>query len=408
MPPARRDPARPLTVAHLTTVDLSLRFLLLAQLRAVRDLGGTAIGVSAPGPWVAELEAEGIRHVPLHSSTRANDPLADLRAARELARVLRRERVDVLHTHNPKPGLYGRVVGRLLRVPVVVNTVHGLYATDDDPLPKRALVYSLEAVASRFSDAELVQNPEDLALMRRLHLTRHAKLLGNGVDLARFDESRFSPDDRRALRATFGASDETVVIGTVGRLVAEKGIPELIEAFSRLPHRDRYRLVVAGGADPDKPDALDPALVEQAAADGVQFLGQRSDIDALYAAMDVFVLASHREGFPRAAMEAAATGRPVIATDVRGCRQVVDDGRNGLLVPVHDPAALAGAMAALGTDPQRRAAMGTESRVVARERFDERRVVEIVLDTYARVAARKGISLPGLAPPGPAPPGPAP
>jgi glycosyltransferase involved in cell wall biosynthesis len=398
MTSARRDPARPLTVAHLTTVDLSLRFLLLAQLRAVRDRGGVAIGISAPGPWAATLEAEGIRHIPLRSSTRANDPLADVRAARELAQVLRRERVDVLHTHNPKPGLYGRVVGRLRRVPVVVNTVHGLYATEDDPWPKRALVYALEAVASRFSDAELVQNPEDLALMRRLHITRHAELLGNGVDLARFDERRFTNEERRSLRATFGADDDTIVIGTVGRLVAEKGYPELFEAFHRLPDRARYRLVVAGGTDPDKPDALDPAVVARAEADGVLLLGQRDDVDALYAAMDVFVLASHREGFPRAAMEAAATGRPVIATDVRGCRQVVDDGRNGVLVAVEDPSALAHAIAVLGADPQRRMTMGIESRTVARERFDERRVVELVLATYAEVAARKGLTLPGLVP----------
>jgi glycosyltransferase involved in cell wall biosynthesis len=385
-----------LTVAHLTTVDQSLRYLLLAQLRSVRDLGGTAIGISAPGPWVAELEAEGIRHVALRSSTRANDPLADVRAARELAQVLRREQVDVLHTHNPKPGLYGRIVGRLRRVPVVVNTVHGLYATEDDPWPKRALVYSLEAVASRFADAELVQNPEDLALLHRLHISPRAELLGNGVDLTRFDETRFPTAERRALRASFGADDDTVVVGTVGRLVAEKGYPELLEAFLGLPDRHRFRLVVAGGADPDKPDALDPALLTRAEAAGVCFLGQRDDVDALYAAMDVFVLASHREGFPRAAMEAAATGRPLIATDVRGCRQVVDDGRNGLLVPVRDPLALREAIAALGSDPARRARMGTQSRAVARARFDERQVVRIVLDAYSRVASRKGLRLPGL------------
>ena len=126
------------------------------------------------------------------------DPTADVRAARELWRILQREQIDVLHTHNPKPGFYGRIVGRLARVPVVVNTVHGLYATDDDPISRRAAVYSLEAFASRFSDAELVQNPEDLELMRRWHLTRNAELLGNGIDLTRFDPALLDgPPPRR-------------------------------------------------------------------------------------------------------------------------------------------------------------------------------------------------------------------
>jgi len=390
-----RDATRPVTIAHLTTVDMSLRFLVLAQLRAVRDRGGRAIGISAPGPWVAELEAEGIRHVALPSSTRAFDLRADMRAARELAAVLRREHVDVLHTHNPKPGLYGRVVGRLCRVPIVVNTVHGLYATPDDPLAKRALVYALEGVAARCSDAELYQNPEDLELARRLRITRHATLLGNGVDLGRFDPDRFGAADRTAVRAELGVPDDAVVVGAVGRLVAEKGYPELFEAMETLP-AGRFVLIVAGGDDPDKPDALARRVVRRAEAAGVRFLGQRSDVDRLYAAMDLFVLASHREGFPRAAMEATAMGLPVVATDIRGCRQVVDPGVTGLLVPVGDPAALAAAVAAIGDDQGRRAAMARAARHRALERFDEDRVVATVLATYREVAARKGVPLGSL------------
>ncbi len=132
-------------MAHLTTVDMSLRFLVLAQLRAVRDRGGRAIGISAPGPWVAELEAEGIGHLPLRSSTRVDGPdRRRPRRARARGGSCGASSVDVLHTHNPKPGLYGRVVGRAARVPIVVNTVHGLYATEDDPIAKRAVVYGLE------------------------------------------------------------------------------------------------------------------------------------------------------------------------------------------------------------------------------------------------------------------------
>jgi glycosyltransferase involved in cell wall biosynthesis len=380
-------PERAVKVAHLTTVDMSLRYLLLPQLRAVLERGGDVVGISAPGPWVAAIEAEGVRFRPLASSTRSFSPLADLRAAWELYRVLRDERPDLLHTHNPKPGLYGRVVGRAARVPMVVNTVHGLYATPDDPFAKRVLVYALEAVAARFSDAELIQNPEDLELVRRLRIAPRGRLLGNGVDLARFDPDRFGVEVRTAERAALGVRDDQVLIGAVGRLVREKGYPELIDAVGRLDP-DRFVLVCVGGDEPDKVDALDPALVRDARERGVRFLGHRDDVAELMTAFDVFALPSHREGFPRAAMEAAAMGLPVVTTDVRGCREIVEPGVNGVLVPLRDPVALAAALEGLG-DPVRRAEWGRASRARAAAHFDEQAVVRTVLETYAEVARRK-------------------
>lgn len=378
-----------LKVAHLTTVDLSLRFLVLPQLLAVRDAGGEAVGVSAPGPRVPELEAAGIRHIPLHSSTRGVNFLADLRAAGELWRILRRERFDILHTHNPKPGLYGRVLGRLAGVPVIVNTVHGLYATPDDPLGKRLVVYLLEMVASRFSDIELIQSSEDHALLTRWRISprKRTRVLGNGVDLARFDRTRFGASDRAAVRAELGATEQTIVVGMVGRLVAEKGYPELFEAAAKLG--DRFLTVCIGPDDPGKGDALPREVIDAAERAGVIFLGMRDDVDRLYAAMDLFVLPSHREGFPRAAMEAAAMSLPVIATDIRGCREVVEHGRNGYLVPVRNPLKLAVALAEVGNDAELRERMGKDSRRIAVERFDERRVVDRVMASYGEVHRRK-------------------
>jgi glycosyltransferase involved in cell wall biosynthesis/FMN phosphatase YigB (HAD superfamily) len=385
------DGSRAIRVAHLTTVDSSLRYLLYPQLTAVRDRGGDSLGISAPGPYADGLAAEGIRHVPLTSSTRSMNPLADVRAAAELWRILRRERPDVLHTHNPKPGLYGRVVGRLARVPIVVNTCHGLYVTE--PGWKRGVLLTLEGIAARFSDAELVQSEEDLDLLVRRHAypRRRTRLLGNGVDLDRFRPGVLTDDERAKLRADeLGAGDDQVVVGMVGRMVAEKGLLELFDAARRLD--DRFVVAVIGPDDPAKPDALDRATVREASEAGVRFLGMRDDVDRLYHAMDLFVLPSWREGFPRAAMEAAASGLPVIATDVRGCRQVVDHDVTGLLVPVRDAAALTAAIIALGDDPARRRRMGGAAVERARASFDERRVVDIVLDTYRRVAGRKRLS----------------
>jgi glycosyltransferase involved in cell wall biosynthesis/ribosomal protein S18 acetylase RimI-like enzyme len=383
--------ATPFKVAHLTTVDLSLRFLVRPQLLAVKESGGEAIGVSAPGPWVGELETDGIRHVPLTASTRGVSIINDFKAIFQFWRVLRREQFTVLHTHNPKPGLYGRILGRIAGVPLVVNTLHGLYATEDDPPLKRGLVYSLEGVASRFSDAELFQNEEDLVFCRRTRIIPRAKsrLLGNGVNLERFDRARVDPGARARIRAELGALDDDVVVGMVGRLVSEKGYLELFEAANRLG--PGYVVVVIGPDDPDKSDALPPEAITNATEAGVRFLGMRTDMDDLYSAMDLFVLPSHREGFPRAAMEAAAMGLPVVATNIRGCRQVVEDGVNGLLIPVDDPAALAGAILKLGGDRELLQSMSEASARVARERFDENDVVRIVMETYRDGLKAKGL-----------------
>lgn len=384
-------------IAHLTTVDLSLRYLILPQLEAAARRG-TAYGISAPGPHVSVVEEHGVIHVPLHSSTRGMSVVSDFRAMAELWKALKEIEPDVLHTHNPKPGVYGRILGRLAGVPIIVNTVHGLYATPDSSLSKRIVVYGLEAIASRFSDAELIQSPEDLDLLRRLHIVPSAKLqlLGNGVDLTRFDPARLEPM-RREERARLGLSEDQVAVGMVGRLVAEKGILELVEAARGLP--DNIRVFVAGPNDPQKDDQIAPSTLRDGAAAGVEFVGMRTDIDAFYSALDMFVLPSHREGFPRAAMEAAACGLPLVVTDIRGCRQVVDHDRNGLMVPVRDPLALREAISKLAADEERRARMRVESVAKAIAEFDEEQVVEIVMSTYETLARTKGLGWKMMAPP---------
>jgi glycosyltransferase involved in cell wall biosynthesis len=310
----------------------------------------------------------------------------------ELWRLIRGLRPDIIHTHNPKPGVYGRGVGRLARVPVVVNTVHGLYATPDDRWPRRLVVYALERLAATCSHAELVQNPEDLEVLRRLGIpARRLHLLGNGVDLHRFDPSVHSAASALALRQELGLGPEEIVIGAVGRLVREKGYRELFAAYAEV-RRDvpGARLVVIGPMEPAKDDALTSTELDAARAAGVMFLGERHDVERLYSMMDIFVLASYREGYPRAAMEASAMGCPVVATDIRGCRQVVDDGETGLLVPARDPRRLAAAVTELASDPARRTTMGAAARSKALRDFDDRRVIRTTLDVYEQLLAERG------------------
>lgn len=378
---------------HVTSADISLALLLGPQLRAFADAGYEVIGVSAPGPFVAELAAAGVTHVAAEHATRSLSPLTDARAGAEAYRLFRRLRPDIVHTHNPKPGIYGRLAARAAGVPAVVNTVHGLYATAEDGLARRGAVYALERLAAACSDAELVQNPEDLETLASLGVPRRRlHLLGNGVDLARFRPGA-RPEARRRVRAELGAGEDTVVAGTVGRLVWEKGYAELVAATRALASRAPHVMVVAAGpAEPSKADGMGPADRAEAESAGLRLLGYRPDVEDLYAAFDMFVLASHREGYPRAAMEAAASGLPVVATDIRGCRQVVDDGVTGLLVPVRDGAALAAALASLAGDAPRRRAMSAAARAKAERDFDQQRVIAITLEVYRSLLPGRQVS----------------
>ncbi|GAA2994430.1 glycosyltransferase family 4 protein [Kitasatospora albolonga] len=382
--PRLRGPhGRPLRVAHLTTVDMSLQLLLATELKVDLEAGFETYGISAPGPYVEQLTAIGVRHEPLHALTRAWEPKADLAAARELLAVLRRIEPDVLHTHNPKTGVMGRILGRLAGVPVVVNTCHGLWAQAHDPIAKRAFVLGAEAFAARFSHAELYQNGEDRKTLSRAVPARRSRVVGNGVDLSRFGAD---PEARARIRAGLGVADDELLVGGVGRRVAEKGIVEYAEAARALAGKARF--VWVGPQDADKPDAL--AEEER----GVEYLGSRSDMPQVYAALDVFVLPSYREGFSRSAMEAAASGLPMVLSDIRGCREIGTHGEHLLLTPPGDARALTTALDRLLTEPDLREQLGAAARRRALATFDQRAVARVSLETYAAVARAKRLAWP--------------
>lgn len=375
---------RPLRVAHLTTVDMSLSLLLATEFAHDVEAGFEVLGLSAPGPYVPAVEALGVTHVPLPSLTRAWDVRSDLAAARELLAALRRLELDVLHTHNPKTGVLGRILGRLARVPVVVNTCHGLWVAPTDRPLKKVAVLGAEAVAGRFSHAELYQNDTDRRTLSRWVGASRQRTVGNGVDLTRF---RPDPAARAAVRAVLGVADDELLVGGVGRLVAEKGIREYAAAARALAGKARF--VWVGPTDDDKPDAL-------TSADGVELLGSRDDMPAVYAALDVFVLPSYREGFSRSGMEAAACGVASVLSDIRGCREVGRDGESLLLVPPRDEDALTAAVDRLLVDEDLRIRLGAAARSKASAEFDQRGVAAVSIETYTAVARRRGLRWEGL------------
>ena len=375
-------------VAHITTVDLSLRYLLLNQLERIQDDGYEVFAISADGPNVAAVEAAGIRHfaVPM---TRRITPIADLRCLWTLVQIMRREHFDVVHTHTPKAGLLGQLAARIAGVPIVANTLHGFYFHDDmKPWLRRFYIW-MERVAAKCSDTILSQNREDMAtaVAERIAKPKQLKWLGNGIDVARFDRRRLADSTLEALRLEIDIDAQAPVIGFVGRLVEEKGILDLLEAAKSVVRAvPNAQFLIVGPYDDDKPDALRPDVAERYGVAGhCRFVGMRHDMPELYALMDVLVLPSYREGFPRAPMEASAMGVPTVVTDIRGCREAVEHGQNGLLFPVGNADVLAQCLIELLGDDEQRTKMGVEGRRIAENRFDEQMVFDRVLSEYGRL-----------------------
>jgi glycosyltransferase involved in cell wall biosynthesis len=387
-------------VAHITTVDLSLRYLLLNQLRSIQQAGYQVVGISSPGSEVPVIESAGVRHIAVPMARNVT-PLADLQALWRLCGVMRRERFAIVHAHTPKAELLGQVAARLAGVPVVVDTFRGIYYRKDmHPLWYR-LFLAMARVAARCADVVLSQSRSNLEMAIREGICppEKIKFLGNGIDVGRFDRSALDPTVLETKRRELGLPPGAPVVGFVGRLVAEKGILELLEAVRTiLREMPAVRFLFVGPIDHEKPDVLTPDVAQAyGVAEACIFVGMRQDMPELYALMDVFVLPSHRESFPRSPMEASAMGVPCIATDIPGCRETVEQGRNGLLVPVGDVQALAAAIVTLLNEQDIARRMGQEGRRLALEHFDERLVFEKIKAEYARLLQEKGLPVPSPA-----------
>jgi glycosyltransferase involved in cell wall biosynthesis len=284
----------------------------------------------------------------------------------------------------------------MVGVPRVATTVHGYYFHEGTPRTGRRALHALERVSSACADIVFTQSREDHDTALRHGLCPAEKLehLGNGIDLSRFDPARLKPDAAARARERIGIPADAPVVGIVGRMVREKGYLEFLEAAARVARAHPRAHFVAAGPDErwQKPDALRReevvAMAESAASLRGKFhaLGLRRDLPELYAAMDVVALPSYREGFPRSLIEASAMARPIVATDIRGCREVVRDGENGFLVPVKDAAALADRMEILLDRPDVAAEMGARGRALALA-HDERDVCRRVVAGYERLLA---------------------
>lgn len=350
----------------------------------LRDGGNDVVLVSPPGPYGEKLRELGFRWIAAPMERRSLNPLRELALLGWVWRLMRREKPDLIHGFTIKCAVYGGLVGLLTGV-ARVNAVAGMgYVFTSNSLRARLLrpaLRKLMCLALGGKGARLIlQNPDDVRFFEQAGIVPPGQIRlipGSGVDCSRF----VAPDIERCI----AKSPQRILLAC--RLLWDKGVAEFIEAARILRTEKRVlQFLLAGAPDPGNPAAVPEQTILAWQADGlVQWLGHVAEMPTLLASVAMVVLPSYREGLPKTLIEAAACARPLITTDVPGCRQVVTHLVDGLLVPVRDAQALARAIACLHDDPALARRLGEAARTKALAEFDERIVIARTLAVYGEV-----------------------
>ena len=353
--------------------------------RALRERGWDVVLVSPPGEYAMRLRNEGFRWEAFAFSRRGVNPIAEFFTLSRLARLYRDLAPDLAHHFTIKCVLYGGLAAQRAGVRSVVSSVTGLGHLFTTGSVKAAVLRPAIGLAYRrvLARSEVIfQNPDDRAHfaaggMLREHPGVHL-IRGSGVDIAQFSPAAEPP------------AEPPVTVLLVARLLREKGIAEFVDAARAIASRGvPARFIVAGDIDPGNPSSHTAADVDGWRRDSpVEFIGHHADMPGLWRAAHIACLPSWREGTPRSLLEAGACGLALVATDVPGCREVVQNGDNGVLVPARAPEALAQALESLIRNREPRLAMGRRSRQIVAENFSESHVVARTLAVYDAALAR--------------------
>jgi glycosyltransferase involved in cell wall biosynthesis len=332
------------------------------------------------------IRQEGFHLVPIMLLRESRNPLRELLAFLELVRIYRRVCPQIVQHVAMKPVLYGSFAAWVTRIPAVINVFGGLgYAFTDRP-QETSLLRSVLQRGLRWSLAlsrsiVVVQNPDDRDVLVQENVVTSSQvrlIVGSGVEI-----HRFVPVDPPA-------GDPIVML--VGRMLWDKGVGEFVDAVVRLKQQAvRARFVLVGRCDQGNPTAIAESQLYRWAQDhNIEWWGHREDLPEVIGRATLVVLPSYREGLPKVLLEAAACGKAVIATDVPGCREVVQHQKTGLLVPVRDPVALADAIASLLTNHGLRAAMGASGREFVVREYSNEKIGRQFLDLYRECLALQG------------------
>ena len=379
-------------IIRTTTIPRSLKAFcsgLPGELR--EEFGAEVVAVSSPEKGLGEYgSAEGVRTVGVPME-RHISPLRDLRSLWSMIRVFRKERPDMVHSMTPKAGLISMMAAWVCRVPVRIHTFTGLVFPTSTGLKQKILMFT-DGLTCACATHVIPEGEGVKADLTNYGITRKPlRVLGHGnvkgIDLERFDPTR---EEVRAealrIRKELGLSPDDFVFVFIGRLVGDKGINELVEAFGRLQKvHPEVRLILVGPEEAELDPLKGETMAEIGSNDAISAVGRQSDVRPWYAVADAFVFPSYREGFPNCVIEAGAMGLPSIVTDINGSREIVLDGENGVVIPSKDSGALYDAMRDFVEDDDRRGRMAAKARELVASRFEQSYVRGCLKDFYRTV-----------------------
>jgi glycosyltransferase involved in cell wall biosynthesis len=372
---------------RITTVPQSLRGLLCGQLKYMSQFYET-IGISSSGPPLEDVKKnEGIRIITVEM-TRSITPLKDIRAVRVLYKVFKNEKPVIVHTHTPKAGTLGMLAAKLAGVPIRMHTVAGLPLMEATGF-KRKILDRVEKITYWCANVVYPNSKglEQFIIENNYTKPEKVKVIGNGssngIDTGYFNRVLYTEEMNAELRGRLGIPKEDFVYLFVGRLVGDKGINELITAFSKIQKSD-VKLLLVGSFESE----LDPltliTLNEIKANPNIISTGFQEDVRPYFSISEALVFPSYREGFPNVVMQAGAMGLPSIVTDINGCNEIVKDAVNGLIIPPKDTELLQKSMELLMSDNALYKKLQSNARIMIVERYEQRIVWEAILEEYQK------------------------
>jgi glycosyltransferase involved in cell wall biosynthesis len=375
------------TLIRMTTVPISLKVLLRQQLRYMTDYYNV-LAVSSPNKELGQVAAaEEVRTASVEM-TRSITPLKDLKALWRLYKLFKKEQPLIVHTHTPKAGLLGMLASRLAGVPIRLHTVAGLPLMEAKG-GKRKVLEWVEWLTYLCAH-RVYPNSKNLAhfiIKSRFCKINKLKVIGNGssngINTDFFKRTDDIVNEAVGLKHKLGISDNDFVFVFIGRLVKDKGIQELVEAFTAIHARyPQARLLLVGPYE----HALDPlpgTTIEKIQQDpAIIQVDFQQDVRPYLAMSHVLAFPSYREGFPNVPMQAGCMELPAIVTDINGCNEIVEEGKNGLIVPVKNSPLLQAAMERLLVDKALYLQLKSNARSMIAERFDQKLLWKAILEEY--------------------------